>query len=458
MKPIRRESHLADLTRSALAAPLAEGRVLRGRITPIGTREAIGGARPIEGAVPADTARYRIAMIAACPFPHARGTPIRAFRIAEALALRGHEVHVVTYHLGDAPPSVPFAIYRIPTVPTYRKLSAGPSLQKLLLLDPLLRRTLTGVLRRHPIDVVHAHHYEGLLVALSIPSARRPPVIYDAHTLLETELPYYGLPLGNHLIRAIGRRLDRNLPGRAAHVISVSQALRDRLIALGAVSADRVSVVGNGVEPSLFSGAPPARPERQRKVVFAGNLAGYQGIELLLEAFRDVARQRGDVRLELATGSPFAPYAQLVGDLGLGDRISVLRVGFDDLPAYLMTADVAVNPRLQCDGIPQKLLNYMACGCPIVSFEGSAANLRHGVTGWIVPGGDTAAMARAILRLLDDKELAQRLGAAAREEIRREHGWKMTARGVEAVYAQVLGELDETGLPRAGRRQIGAAR
>ena len=45
--------------------------------------------------------RYRVAMLAACPFPAARGTPIRILRIAEELARRGHDVDVVTYHLGS---------------------------------------------------------------------------------------------------------------------------------------------------------------------------------------------------------------------------------------------------------------------------------------------------------------------------------------------------------------------
>ena len=398
--------------------------------------------------------RYRIAMIAACPFPHPRGTPIRALRMAEALANRGHEVHVGTYHLGDEPFSAPFHIHRIPRVPTYRNADPGPTYQKLFLLDPLLRRTIDRLLRDHAIDVIHAHHYEGLLIAQSIPSARRPPVVYDAHTMLESELPYYGLALTGWMKRSIGRKLDRRLPGRAAHVISVTELLRDRLVEIGAVPPERVTVVHNAVEDSFFGVAPAARPAGTRTVVFAGNHAAYQGIELLLDAFGRVASRRSDVRLMLVTGSPLGEYEGLVRQLGIADRIDLVTADLAELPAYLRAADVAVNPRVECDGIPQKLLNYMACGCPVVSFAGSAAHLQHGRTGWVVPGADTAAMAEGILRLLDDRQLARRLGEAASEQVRTEYSWDSSATLAEQVYARVLAEAPCAVEPSGGHAPV----
>ena len=55
----------------------------------------------------------RIAMVAACPFPWPRGTPIRIHRMAEALGRRGHDVHVVTYHLGGPTPTPHMTVHRI---------------------------------------------------------------------------------------------------------------------------------------------------------------------------------------------------------------------------------------------------------------------------------------------------------------------------------------------------------
>jgi hypothetical protein len=62
---------------------------------------------------------FRIAMVAACPFPYPRGTPVRIYRMAETLARRGNDVHVITYHLGESPQQVPFTIHRTPSITTY---------------------------------------------------------------------------------------------------------------------------------------------------------------------------------------------------------------------------------------------------------------------------------------------------------------------------------------------------
>jgi hypothetical protein len=144
----------------------AGSRVDRGRSTVTGADEArVEAERAMNGGRP-----LRIAMIAACPFPSPRGTPIRIFRMAEALAHLGHEVHVATYHIGDDTGPLPFEVHRIPHVSFYRRSDPGPTYGKLMVLDPLLGRSLRRLIRTARFDVIHAHHYEGLLVAKSLPA------------------------------------------------------------------------------------------------------------------------------------------------------------------------------------------------------------------------------------------------------------------------------------------------
>lgn len=395
-----------------------------------------------------DGTRLRVAMIAACPFPSPRGTPIRIYRMAEALSRRGHDVHVITYHLGGPDANAPFEIHRIPRVPFYRYSDPGPTYRKLLFLDPLLAHVSRRILRSLPFDVIHAHHYEGLLVARSVPASIRPPIIYDAHTLLKSELPFYRLGLGRRLLRTTGGVLDRRLPGSADHVITVTTELRERLVQSGAVGPERVTVVENGVESDLFDVPAAERPERptsELRVVFAGNLASYQGVEHLFHAFHHLVKRRTDVRLEILTNSALGSLQELAETLGILPFMDVREVGFDRLPAELRAAHITINPRIKCDGVPQKLMNYMASGRPTISFEGSAAHMRHGETGWIVPNGDVEAMADAMVHLLDHRELAERLGSAARELIEREYSWGRTAERTERVYTRVLESVRASG-------------
>jgi glycosyltransferase involved in cell wall biosynthesis len=384
--------------------------------------------------------RFRIAMVAACPFPSPRGTPIRIYRIADELARRGHEVDVFTYHLGASSEDAAFGIHRIPNIRTYRKQSPGPSYQKLMLLDPLLAVKLVRALRRRRYDVLHAHHAEGLLAALPAHLLFRVPLVFDVHTLLETELPYYQLGLSRTVLRRFGRALDARLPRLANHVIAVSEEIRAALVNKFGYSPHELSVIPNGVEARFCHALAPVNSHSLHPgptVVYAGNLATFQRIDLLLRGFAAAHAKRSDLWLQIYTDSSFLEFESLARELGIRERVRIDSVGLDQLPAHLAAADVAVNPRTECAGMPLKLGNYMAAGCPIVSFAGSAKHIAHERTGLVVPDDDIDALAAGILRLIADKDLARQLGAQARSFARNELDWAGVAERIEAVYDQV---------------------
>jgi glycosyltransferase involved in cell wall biosynthesis len=383
------------------------------------------------------TEPLRIAMIAACPFPWPRGTPIRVQRIAEAVAGRGHAVHVVTYHLGGELADPPFDVHRIRDVPAYRRTDPGPTVRKLFQLDPMLVGLLRRLHQELRFDVVHAHHYEGLLVASH--ALRGAPIVYDAHTLLTSELPTYPLGLPRACVRMVAPWLDRHLPRRAHRIIAVSEAIRRGLTTLGASTPERMHVIPSGVEWERFQVERQAPPDG-RTVIFTGNLAPYQGVDLMLEAFAVLHARQADVRLMIVTDSSFTPFEGLARRLGVRAAVDLRSAPFPEQPALLAAATVAVNPRVKGDGIPQKLLNYMAAGLPIASFDGSAGPLRHELSGLCVRDGDTAAMADAMERLLTDRVLARTLGDAARDQARREFSWGQVAARVERVYGEAIAE------------------
>jgi glycosyltransferase involved in cell wall biosynthesis len=358
--------------------------------------------------------------------------------MAEALAQRGHEVHVVTYHHGVSCGEVPFRIHRIPAVSGYLTTSPGPTPAKLAILDPLLAVKLARVLRTGRIDIVHAHHYEGLLAALLAARRTRHPIVFDAHTLLASELPYYRLGLPRRLAGWIGGRLDAWLPGRARHVVAVTESIRTTLIRTGAVPPERITVISNGVEPDHFDQAQPDRGRGPAVLLYTGTLAPYQGIDLLLHAFEEVHRTRKDVKLCLASGDAFTAYEPLARALGIRRHIEIVPTDFAGLPRLLAAADVAVNPRTECHGLPQKLLNYMRAGKPIVTFPSAASFLAEGRRALVVKEESAPALARAVLTLLEDRALAARLGANARAFARARLSWESVAVRTEAVYEQVI--------------------
>jgi len=388
---------------------------------------------------------YNIAVVAACPFPCARGTPVRVARSAEALAELGHSVHVVTYNLRDPGLEITherLRIHRTPRIPFYRDLSPGPSLTKLALFDPLLVLKLHSVLGRHKIDFIYAHHYEALIAALAVRAVKRCPVIYDAHTILETELPDYVSGPVKPALRKVGKWIDGFLPRRADHIVAVTDEIADRLAA-HFDSRYRVTVISNGLELAHFMTCrwTPESCDAARKVlIFTGNLAAYQGVELMLEAFALLRQRRDDVLLRIVTNDDFRPYAPLARKLEIENDIEIAGSDFDALPGEIARASVAINPRLSMDGIPQKLLNYMAVGVPIVSFVGSARNLVDNENGLVIPDGNTVMFADALDRLLNDQEVARKLSKAARNAARRAGTWLDVGRKLDSVFSGMAGQ------------------
>ena len=383
--------------------------------------------------------QLRVCVVAACPVPYPRGTPVRVTRFAEALAARGHEVHLVTYGFGVGSIDPAVHVHRGPHLPPLDPGRAGPSVGKLAVLDPILVVQLRSLLRRHRFDVIHAHHYEGLLAALAA-SGSDIPVVYDAHTVLESELPSYGGRLVAGLLRRVGRWIDRMIPARADFVVAASDRLKDYLVDNGVLPEERVAAIGNGVEPEALSMTrePRAAAKGAGVMAYAGNLAPFQGIDKLLEAFKSVSEERPGARLRILSDSSFEPYEGLARELDVRRSIELRSVSFEELPAELSEVHVAVNPRPRCDGVPMKNLNYMAASRPLVGFAESlhpAVDRRSGLAVHTVSG---RALGEGISWLLDRPEEGVRLGREARLTIEREYTWARQGARVEAVYRQLL--------------------
>ncbi|MCC6488447.1 MAG: glycosyltransferase family 4 protein [Candidatus Hydrogenedentes bacterium] len=362
----------------------------------------------------------RIAIVSACPFPVPQGSQVFLRDTARALQEHGHEVHLVVYGYGDGEDEGGLRVHRATSRwPGKLSTRSGPSWSK-----PLHDRALVGTLRRvvhsHAIDVVQAHNYEGLLVALA---ARVRPIVYQAHNAMADELPHYrgfkviGMPLGAWL--------DRSFPRRAAEVIAPHAGLAEYLIASGCVPG-RVSVLA---PPALTRWFEPSSPDTALPpVVYTGNLDAYQNILFLEHVMARVREAEPGARLLLATRDPLPfPGAEIVP-----------AAHFDSLRALLAQDAVIVCPRVSWSGYPIKLLNAMAAGKAIVACRGAAHPLEHERSGLIVDDNDEVAFADAIVRLLRSPEERARLGDAAREAVDAHHSPRAFANTLERVFTRAL--------------------
>lgn len=374
--------------------------------------------------------RFRVAMVTASPFPTLGGSQVLIRQLAEALAARGHAVHLVAYHLAGAAPPMTLPVHRTPPVPGYAKLGAGPAWAKPFL-DLLLAGRLLQVVRRERIQIIHAHNVEALACGLLVRAGTGVPVVYHSHNVFEQELPtYFRGRLLHRLARWAGGAVDAALPRRAEAAIVLTAFAAEALRARG-VPPDRLYLIPPGIHcpPPILAHSSGAR------VVYAGNLDPYQDLELLLRVWPRVRAARPEATLTVISASSPTRWEQLVAASGPVEGAQfVLGRDFGKVWAAIAAADVTVCPRTSRDGFPIKLLNYMAAGRPIVVSAGSAHGLTHGETAYIVPDGDEEALAAGILALLDDPALARRLGDAAQALAGTRHDWDAIARQVEAIY------------------------
>jgi 1,2-diacylglycerol 3-alpha-glucosyltransferase len=387
--------------------------------------------------------RFRVAMVAASPFPFPQGSQVLIAQLSRALYRRGHVVHIVAYHAGAGGPSGGVGVHRIPSLPIGSRVSAKPSFYKPFL-DLLLARELLRLLRREAIEIIHTHNFEGLLVGLLARWRTGVPVVYHVHNLMTPELPtYFDGRLGKWAGLVVGRWVDRHLPRHADCCIALSASAASALREAG-VPAECIRQVPPGI--AFDAGEQPAHDDAAALradyaltdgpiVLYAGNLDRYQDIELLLQSFRRVAAARPDVRLVLASHAESNPYRALVTGMELAQSVRFITLAdFAALCGLLHISDVAVSPRTVCFGFPIKLLNYMAAGKPIVASEGSAQGIGHLENGWVVPNGDAEAFAQAILTLLKDRALADRLGRGAYQTATQVYTWERTVVEIEKAY------------------------
>jgi glycosyltransferase involved in cell wall biosynthesis len=206
------------------------------------------------------------------------------------------------------------------------------------------------------------------------------------------------------------------------------------------IKPNHVTTIYGGVEADHFSLQTPLVPDSStRTLIYTGNLAPYQGIDLMLQAFRKILSKHPKVKLKIITNSSIEPYADTISKLGLQNNLIIEEADYFHIPAHLHAADVALHPRIHSDGLPLKLLNYMATGRPIVSFQGSAEVLEHERTGLIVPGNDVDKFADAVLRLLDNPPFAETLGKNAQAHVQEFFVWENSIRTLEAIYGSLTG-------------------
>lgn len=281
-------------------------------------------------------------------------------------------------------------------------------------------RRLAAYIAREHIDIVHAHHFEGIEVAALARLFTRAPfrLVFGRH--YSDAIPRIKQPWK----RAGYRLLERGLNTVSDLIVAPSQMVRQLLLDAG-VPERKIAVIPYSFDADKLQRVAPADVERARaelsspgRVTIAtfGRFHPEKGHLDLIEAAGLLAQQTRAFRLFLVGDGDARPqYEARIAALGLQNEITLL--GWrTDVPALMSAIDVVVQPSYtEC--FSQVMLEAMVLARPLVMTRVSGVEdaITDGKTGLVVPVADASALANALFRLVGSPSLRVSLGAAAHE-------------------------------------------
>jgi len=435
--------------------------------------------------------RIRLCFIAFLFWPDVGGAQVRTEKQARQLQALGYDVTVVTFRhyrqwkrkeMLDGLPVVRVGgIYR-----RNGQLNTG----RLGYLPNIIMMVLTLWRLRHSYDVIHAFQLSlpaaliGQLthkpVVLSIQStgpdeARRMQLdehgaMLMADTLSETsflkvELKDWEAGAGDigHLPRLpLGKAMLNFLRKSNAFYQILSTRSYSYLSSHG-FRAEQIVHISGSVDTERFQPAPerrpdPARPERD--IICVARLDYAKGVDVLLHArgrmLREPSEWRAHLkpRLRLVGDGRLKPQMEyIVAELGIQDSVEFLGLRTDVVDLLQQSWGFVLPSRWE--GMSNALLEAMACGLPCVatSVSGSEDIISEGVNGLLVEPEQPAEMAQALRRIIEDTELAQRLGRTGRATVVRDYRLISVVKQCLEVYRCLLTREKSSNLAFAMRRE-----
>ena len=383
--------------------------------------------------------------------PKTSGYTIRAKYLLEAQVDSGHDVTVVTSP-SQGPEAQDEQIagirYRRTHYLAWESLLAKNG-AKHLVFGNAIGRVLSAILDQEQFDVVHAHTpFHVARVARREAHTRKLPFIYEKRNLWEESAKARGKAVGRWPLYNISRSVDRHLTIQADAVCTITQALKNHTVALGA-RAEKVFVVGNGVDTANF--LPRQAPVALRSkcaangnfvIGFIGSFFSYEGLLLLVEAFASLIEKYPAARLVLVgDGEDKKKLDGMVPALGLSEQVWLAgKVPHDQVVDFYASMDLLVYPRIHSaltDMIsPLKPLEPMAMGkCVLGSDVGGIRELLdEGRAGLLFKAGSATDLEQQLDQILSGAINTIEIGRAAREHVVKNRQWSQMAQIYDCAY------------------------
>jgi glycosyltransferase involved in cell wall biosynthesis len=370
-------------------------------------------------------------------------------RIIEMSKRLQSQVHTTVYSGTKAGLRKPTTLNGLDVVPCFSTDAAFP------LDNWTFNQTLTRNASEFKADVYEAHTASGYgLVGAFRKRGLKTAFVQTIHGVLADEYAQAYLRGGLSVRAKIANlfmwqlaKKEEESAKNATLIVTITKYSEAKIKQFYEVDPEKIRIVPNGVDTQRFTPNGDCETIRGRLVagnrqivLFVGSLIPRKGVTYLVEAARRIVKENRETLFLIVGGGPMKNKLEAdVAAAGLTRNFTFIRgVSEEDLPAVYRCADVFALPSIQ-EGQGIVLLEAQSCGKPVVAFNvtGVREAVKNDETGILVnPSSDN--LAAAILRLLSDAPLREKLGGNGRKFVQKEFSWDVSAGKMLNVYREAL--------------------
>lgn len=382
----------------------------------------------------------RILLIAPTPFFSDRGCHVRIFEEIKCLQNLGHQILLCTYGLGREVKGV--NTVRTINFPWYKKLDAGPSKTKILLLPFLFFTVFKAVIHFKP-QAIYAHLHEGAVIARLIKFFfPKKKYFFDMQGSLVNELIQHQFIKEGTLLFNFFLFLEQKII-KWFHIIASSPNYKSEFERLKIhPNRGKVSIIGDGVDTNIFKpqvfnktiGEQYNIKRTSPRVLFMGLLEEYQGVDLMLESFKIVKNNHPDVVFIIIGYPNIDRYKDIVQRKGIKDNVRFIgKVDYDKVSQYLSLSEIAIAPKISRSEGDGKLFNYLSMGMCTITWNRELSKSIAGEAAVYCEYKNVEDMAKKIIQVIEDESLRKEYQLKARERAVNVLSWSIIGNRIDEL-------------------------
>ncbi|MBD3289379.1 glycosyltransferase [candidate division KSB1 bacterium] len=389
----------------------------------------------------------KVLMIAPQPFFQPRGTPLSVLHRLNTLSKLGHEIDLVTYHLGKDIDIPNVRYHRIPKVPFVNKIKIGPSKSKIVLDMYLFFKTLR-LLMKNDYDLIHSHEEAGFFATWFAKRFKKLH-LYDMHSSLPQQLTNFKFTKFKFFIKAF-HKLENNTISNADAVITICPELYNYVKENW---SEKEQMLIENVADNTTVFAREAKDDLREKyslnghlvILYSGTFEPYQGIDLLIDSGKNVVEKFDHARFLLVGGhrDQIEKYQRKVKSLNLDDYfVFAGQVKPEEVVDFINVADILVTPRIEGNNTPLKIYEYLRAGKPIVATNHITHTQVLDDSVSVLTECDRKSFADGILKVIGDNELRTTIAQNARKLADEKYSYEVYVKKSEDIYKVIENKLE----------------